>query len=117
MNEELKSQLLGLPKVIEDKEIELLKLKDSLEVVKSTISFYELQIKQKVQEESEGNKNLSNETKRNIEVSKQLSASLEYQSLKQSLTEHSNTFEIIKLRLDRLKREFQSALVISRLGD
>jgi len=116
MKEDLIKQLKELPVDIESKENEILIRKNDLEELKTSISYYELQINSKVEEEAENNKDLSNSTKRKAEVNRRLANSETYKQLKETLKDKSITFDVLKLRLDRLKREFRGAESLSRLG-
>lgn len=117
MKQDLIKQLQELPADIEAKENTAIVRKNDLEELKHSISYYESQVKQRVEEEAKENKDLSNAIKRNAEIKRRLDQSKTYRPLIEDYKEKHIVFEVFKLKIERLKREFQGAVAISRLGE
>jgi len=116
MKQDLIKQLKELPADIEAKENEILVRKNDLEELKHSIEYYKSQVTQKVEDESKENKELSNATKRASEVKRRLDNSTTYKTLIDDYKEKNIIFEVFKLKIERLKREFRGAEAIARLG-
>jgi len=117
MREQLIKQLLDIPLDIEAKENELIVRKNDLEELKHSISYYEYQMSTQVEKDAENNKELSNATKRKLELKRRLEQSKTYSALQEELKEIQAIYHTLSFRVARLKREFSGAKAISRLGE
>jgi len=116
MNKELIKKLKELPGDIETKETELIVRKNDLDSIKNSLTNYEWQVKHAILDESKENKELSNESKRTSEVKRRLNESTTYKTLINEQLDALIIFEKLKIKIERLKRDFRCFESISRLG-
>lgn len=118
--EELTKVLEEYPVKIEEAQIELFKLRKAQIERDIEKRQYETAITLQVEKEAtleENKKDLSNATKRSVEVKKRLEEFTDYQQILASYGAEATNIAVKDIKLERLQREFRAVESLVRLRD